>query len=178
LKDTGMLVIHCSVPFNYELIRSAPRPPNYSWYWNKKQNTCPLIANQQPLRCIEEILVWRKKKNFYNRIQIGDEERKSHWMTPTSYYGVAQSTKQTTLKGKTRNHYIEMNREIDGFSTRPKDLVKLLIETYSNPGDTVLDPTCYKGLSGVISKKLGRHWIGIDLFHYPDLLMKDTTVST
>jgi len=173
LKNTGMLVIHCSVPFNYELIRAAPKPPNYSWYWNKKQNTCPLLANQQPLRCVEEILVWRKNKNTYYRQQIGDEPHTAHYMTPNTYYGnPGMKSGNKVIKGKTRNHYIEMNRELDGFSTRPQELIELLIKSYTQEGDTVLDPTCYKGLSGMISKKLGRHWKGFDLNFLPELLMK------
>ena len=29
-------MIHCSVPFNYTLIREAPKAPSYSWYWKKE----------------------------------------------------------------------------------------------------------------------------------------------
>lgn len=64
LKDVGTLAIHCSVPFNYRLIRAAPRPPNYSWYWDKQATTTPLLAKKQPLRCVEEILVWTQKVKY------------------------------------------------------------------------------------------------------------------
>jgi site-specific DNA-methyltransferase (adenine-specific) len=171
LKDTGMLVIHCSVPFNYELIRAAKIPPAYSWYWKKEGvPTNYLNANHQPLRCVEEILVWKKKKNTYYRQQIGDEERVSYWASPSDYYGTIKERKKTIVKGKTRTHFLEMKRSIDGFSTRPKEMVELMIKSYSAEGDTVLDLFCYKGLSGLVCRDLKRNWIGFDKYHSPDLL--------
>jgi len=173
LKDDGMLVIHCSVPFNYELIRAAPKPPLYSWYWNKKAVSCPLIANIQPLRCMEEILVWKKHKTTYYRQQIGDEERNSTYMTTNSYYGPTTKHTKTVIKGKTRTHLLEMPRVIAGFSTRPDDLVKLMIDSYTVKGDTILDCFCYKGLS--YSQSHGRKWIGIDKHFVPPFLTLKST---
>jgi len=165
LKDDGMLVIHCSIPFNYELIRSAPKPPAYSWYWKKEGSTCPLLANQQPLRIVEEILVWKKKKNTYYRQQIGTELRVSKTMDATSYVYPVEKSKKTVMIGKTRNHFLDMKRNINGFATRPDEMVQLMIDSYSKPGDTVLDCFCYKGLTSTFCKK--RKWIGIDKYFYP-----------
>ena len=174
LKDTGMLVIHCSIPFNYELIRAAPIAPNYSWYWYKGGSpSCPLIANVQPMRCVEEVLVWRKKKNTYYRQQIGDELRPSSYMTTNDYYGNTSKKGKTWIKGKTRTHFLDMKRSIDGFSTRPREMVELMIKSYSKPGDTVLDLFCYKGLTGVVCKELGRNWKGFDKYHVPTLLIEN-----
>ena len=168
LKDSGMLVIHCSVPFNYELIRAAPKPPSYSWYWDKGQCTNHLNSNNQPLRRVEEILVWKNKKTTYYRQQIGDEERVQTWnMEACSYYRPVRKG-FTALKGKTRSNLIQMKRDTKGFSTRPAELVKLMIDSYSKPGDVVLDCFCYKGLSYTQSE--GRRWIGIDLNFVPDVV--------
>lgn len=169
LKDDGMLVIHSAVPFNYHLIRVAPRPPSYSWYWKKEAPTCPLIANVQPLRIVEEVLVWKKKKNTYYRQNIGTEERVSSFAGQTSYYNPSKKSGKTILKGKTRTHLLEMSREFDGFSTRPKEMIKLFYDLYSKAGDTVLDCFCYEGISS--TQATGRNWIGIDLNFYPKYLM-------
>jgi len=167
LKDDGMLVIHCSIPFNYELIRAAPKPPSYTWYWKKEGSTCPLIANIQPLRIVEEILVWKNKKNTYYRQQIGNEEHLAHYQTPTDYYGKNISQKATVIKGKTRTHFLDMKRKIDGFSTRPDEMIDLFIKSYSKPGDTVLDMFCYKGASSKFCND--RKWVGIDKYFFPDM---------
>ncbi len=175
LKPTGMLVIHCSIPFNYTLIREAPIPPSYSWYWNKKQVTCPLLANHQPLRMIEEILVWKKKKNTYYRQQIGEEIRESHFMTPTTYYKKAPKKGKTIIKGKTRTHYIEMDRKVRKYATRPDDMIELIYKSYAKPGDKVLDCFCHIGVSGVIAKRLGLDWVGIDKYFIPKALMETSS---
>ena len=168
LKDSGMLVIHCSVPFNYELIRSAPKPPSYSWYWDKGHPTNHLNANNQPLRQVEEILIWKNKKVTYNRQQIGDAPHIYYWNKPSTYYGSVREG-STIVKGATRTNLIQMKRDTKGFSTRPAELVKLMIDTYSKPGDVILDCFCYKGLSYTQSE--GRRWIGIDMNFVPDYLL-------
>ena len=168
LKDDGMLIIHSSIPFNYELIRVAPKPPSYSWYWKKESPTCPLISNIQPLRQVEEILVWKNIKNTYYRQQIGNEERNTTYMTTDGYYGTSNKKKTTKIIGKTRTHFLDMRRKIDGFSTRPDEMIDLFIKSYSKPGDTVLDMFCYKGLSSKFCND--RKWIGIDKYFYPQQL--------
>jgi site-specific DNA-methyltransferase (adenine-specific) len=168
LKDNGMIVIHCSIPFSYELIRSSPKPPSHSWYWLKDSPTCPLIANYQPLRQIEEILVWKNKKPTYYRQQIGTEEKKSIYMTTNNYYGTTVKNTSSTIIGKTRSHFIDMKRDIQGFSTRPKELCQLMIDSYSKEGDTILDMFCYKGLTYRCKDK--RRWIGIDKYFFPNMI--------
>ena len=174
LKDDGTLAIHCSVPFNYTLIRAAPRPPNYSWYWDKKATTTPLLAKKQPLRCVEEILVWTKRVK-YNPQRVGTEERWVHADASTRYVHMESLKPNLQLKrvvGKYQTHLISMPRTIRGFATRPDALIELFIKSYTNEGDTILDPTCYEGLSGVIARRLGRHWVGIDKHFLPKLLLR------
>ena len=165
LKDDGMLVIHCSIPFNYQLIRASPKPPAYSWYWIKEGPTCPLLANHQPLRCTEEILVWKKKTNTYYRQQIGTELRVSKTMTPNGYYGNVEKSKKTIMVGKTRTHLLDMKRNVDRFSTRPDEMIRLMLDTYSKAGDVVLDCFCNDGRVGLLCKD--RKFIGIDKYHWP-----------
>jgi len=173
LKEDGMIVIHCSVPFNYQLIREAPKPPTYSWYWKKEGQTTPLLANVQPLRDTEEILVWKNKKITYYRQQVGDEERVMPWSTNNRYVNQTLKEGKTVLKGKTRTHFIEMKRDIQGFSTRPKEIVELMIASYTKPGDVVLDTFCYKGLTGKTCKEMDRRSISIDKNFYPDWMFHD-----
>jgi DNA modification methylase len=167
LKPDGMLIIHCSIPFNYDLIRAAPKAPSHSWYWLKDSHTCPLISKIQPLRQVEEILVWKNKKGVYYPQKIGDELRPSTYMTKTDYFGEDTKGKVSYNKGKYRSHFVNMRRDISGFSTRPKELVELMINSYSKPDDVILDMFCYKGLS--YHCKGLRRWIGIDKYFVPNL---------
>lgn len=178
LKNDGNLIIHCSIPFNYELIRKAPCPPTYSWYWDKGSPTLPLIVNYQPLRRVEEILVWKMKKTKYFPQRIGSEERLSGGGYTTNYANNAKKIETRVVKGYCQTHLITMKRKINGFSTRPDEMIELFIKSYTNKGDTVLDPTCYKGLTGKICKKMERKWIGIDKYFEPEKGIVDSESET
>ena len=171
LKPAGTIVIHSSVPFNYELIRQAPRPPSHTWYWNKVNSTNPLIAKVQPLRCCEEILVWRNKKTTYYPQRVGTEERTFISQGASAYYGAVSAQPVQTVKGYYQTHYIEMKKKVDGFATRPRDLIQLMVNSYSKAGDTILDTFCYNGESRVCCSD--RRWIGIDLIHIPKHLVQN-----
>lgn len=49
------------------------------------------------------------------------------------------------------------------FATFPPDLVIPCVKAGSREGDTVLDPFCGSGTTGVVARKLGRDFIGIEL---------------
>jgi site-specific DNA-methyltransferase (adenine-specific) len=177
LKEDGNLVIHCSIPFNYTLIRSAPRPPSYSWYWDKGNVTLPLIVNHQPLRCVEEVLVWKMKKGKYFPQRVGDEERSVIGRYVTKYVMATRITDPVTVRGKCQTHLLAMPRTLDGFSTRSEDMVELFMKSYTREGDTILDPTCYKGLTGKVAQRMGRNWIGIDKYFEPEIQIEPSAVN-
>jgi DNA modification methylase len=53
--------------------------------------------------------------------------------------------------------------ERTGYPTqKPEPLLRRIIESCSNIGDTVLDPYCGSATSGAVAQALGRNWIGID----------------
>lgn len=173
LKPEGTLAIHCSVPFNYTLIRAAPRPPTYTWYWDKLNPTTPFLAKHQPLRQVEEILIWKNKKTTYYPQRTGTEERTFTSHGDSDYFdrnGIYPLAPQT-VKGYYQRHIIRMKSVVDGFSTRPEELIELMIRSYTKEGDVILDPTCYKGITGRISKRMGRKWVGIDKYFFATYIL-------
>lgn len=55
----------------------------------------------------------------------------------------------------------------------PEALAQDHIESWSNPGDVVLDPFMGSGTTAKMAKELGRHWIGIEISQeYVDLANK------
>lgn len=181
LRDDGNIVIHCSVPFNYTLIREAPRPPTYSWYWKKENITCYLMSKMQPLRNTEEILVWKGKKGaVYYPQRVGTVERTTaSCTTKSTYYGAVNPVKSyKKVIGYCQTHHIDYKRDVKGFSTRPEALIELIINSYTKEGDTVLDPTCYKGVSGIVSRRMNRRWVGIDLHFIPSWILAPPPATT
>lgn len=59
------------------------------------------------------------------------------------------------------------------FAVFPEKLVELPILASTKKGDTVLDPFCGSGTTGVVAKKRGRNFIGIELVkEYKDMAQK------
>lgn len=46
---------------------------------------------------------------------------------------------------------------------KPEELLRRIIVASSKKGDTVLDPFLGSGTTAVVAKRLGRHWIGIEV---------------
>jgi DNA modification methylase len=60
-----------------------------------------------------------------------------------------------------------------GYPTqKPVALLERIIESSSNPGETVLDPFCGCGTTIAAAQKLGRRWIGVDVTHLAIGLIK------
>jgi hypothetical protein len=65
------------------------------------------------------------------------------------------------------------SREVQGYPTqKPESLLERIIMVSSNEGDIVLDPFCGCGTSIVVSQRLKRNWIGIDITHLAIGLIK------
>lgn len=164
LKPNGVILLHCSIPFTYELI--SVEKPKYHYIWIKDKPTHFFHAKKQPLRKQEEILVFYKQAHTYNPQMIGDTFYKKGTAGKSKYYGSRGEEKLKTNEGhvgKYPTNVLIYPRHIRGFSTRCNELVDFFIKTYSNEGDTILDITCYNYLTGIRSKKLNRKYIGIDL---------------
>lgn len=167
IKDDGVIAIHASIPFNYTLIREAPKAPSYSWYWKKEGTTLALCAKVQPMRCMEEILIWKGKKARYYPKRVGTKIGKSGGTYSTSYCNPAGTQKKIDVVGQYQTHLIEMKRNLRGYATRPDEMIKLFLEHYTKEGDTVLDTFTHLGLTGRICKEMNRKFIGIDRNFYP-----------
>jgi DNA modification methylase len=122
---------------------------------------------------MEEILVWKNKKNTYYPQRVGDMIRKVKSSGVTDYVGRNRlsETEEQTVTGYYQRHLIRMKSVVDGYSTRPEALIELMINSYTVAGDTILDPTCYRGITGRVGKRMGRRWIGIDKYFFADYIL-------
>lgn len=176
LSENGAVVLHCSIPFTYELI--SVRKPNYHYTWKKNNPTGFFQAKKQPLRNIEEVLVYYRKSHQYNPQMRGDEvveynRRRSY---EGNYYG-AQKPNKTTQKGRYPTTFLGAYKRVlqkNNPKSVPDALTEYFIKTYSSEGDTILDMTCCSRNNGDISLRLKRDYIGVDL---SDEYLTDITVS-
>jgi site-specific DNA-methyltransferase (adenine-specific) len=101
-------------------------------------------------------------QNLTNRFSMNYEEM----LTKYKNY---QINKKTTFNLKVNQKYkgniLEYKKDKENYhpTQKPIDLLKDLINTYTNENDTVLDFTMGSGSTGVACKNLNRNFIGIEL---------------
>jgi DNA modification methylase len=173
MKDDHTPIIHfCNTKFGVDLIISKPSWFRYDLVWNKTNGVGFLSANKMPLRSHENIYVFAKKGARYNRVDIeGDFPR-----------SVKEGHKRSSSQSVYGNDYVDVSHDNTGKrcvksvvtiankkgkgkhpTQKPDDLYAWLIERYSKPGDTILDPTAGSFASCFAAKELGRQSIGIEM---------------
>jgi len=165
LTPNGVIILHSSIPFTYELI--STEKPKYHYVWVKDRSTNFFHAKNQPLRKEEEILIYYKKQPTYNPQMIGDKFYKKSSAGKSTYYGSRGENKKFEKNeghiGQYPTNVLYYDRKIDGFSTRHPEMIDYFIKTYTNEDDTILDLTCYNFITGKRAVILKRKYIGIDL---------------
>lgn len=173
INITTPIVLFSQEPYTSKLILPRPDLYKYKWYYEKPHATGFLNSKKQPMRCIEEILVFYKKQCFYN-------PQKTQWKklsnfsikkpiiaNKTEVYG---NTSRITISNRTTERY---PRQLLTFKSdkqksaihptqKPVGLIEYLIKTYTQEGDTVLDFCMGSGTTGVACVNLKRNFIGIE----------------
>ena len=132
------------------------------WYlkqdivWNKP-NPMPEAVNNRCVKSHEYIFLFAKSKQYYfnaDAIRIKDVRRGSVWTFNTASLSEAH------------------------FAVFPEELPALCIKAGSREGDTVLDPFMGSGTTALISQRLGRKWVGIELNpEYIEIIKRRTAQS-
>lgn len=158
-------------PFTSRLICS--NLPWFKWedIWRKSAPTGHLNCNVMPLRQHENILVFGEGAVTFNP-QMG---RRSKAATPQRYAPSACYGKYGLNAERTAPADEAFPRSVIDFNTayhdceaglhpnqKPVELMRYLVRTYTNPGDTVLDFTAGSFSTGVACVIERRNFIGIE----------------
>jgi site-specific DNA-methyltransferase (adenine-specific) len=162
IKDNGAIVLFGSEPFTSFLVMSNLKMFKYCWYWKKNNHSNPFLAKTQPLRIVEDILVFYKKLPTYNRnTQATNKISRS---CNSQNYGGRESVVYTQTETGYPKNLLEFNSETGLHPTqKPVALLEYLIKTYTNEGETVLDNCMGSGTTAVACINTNRNFIGIEL---------------
>lgn len=175
-KPNAAVVLTASQPFTSALVMSATREFRYSWVWDKISVTGFANAKKQPLRHIEDCLVFYKKPpvfNAQNLIPLNKLRKNSASVGGATVKGEHLSNGRGSLRtaGLERTQEftnyprqrLEIGRE-KGFhpTQKPVALFEYLIRTYTNEGDLVLDNCAGSGTTAVAAENASRRWICIE----------------
>lgn len=169
LKDKGVVALTSSGLLTAKLILSAPDLYKYSLVWKKNKPRGFLNAKKQPLRAHEDVLIFYKKLGTYNP-QKTTGHSPTHSFTKHSGDGSNYgATKLGISGGGSTERYptsvieIPVVNKTSHPTQKPVELGRWLIETYTNPGDLVLDNACGSGSFLVAAAQLNRQFLGIEI---------------
>jgi site-specific DNA-methyltransferase (adenine-specific) len=168
IKKNGAIVLTASQPFTTTLISSNMKMFKYCWVWNKKRVSNPAMAKKQPLRDVEDVIVFSTSRYYPQGL-----------MACTKQLGGNKAGRKGLSTAIKRNDYIQeftnyprtlLSVSADNYgkncfhpTQKPVALMEYLIKTYTNKNEIVLDFTMGSGSTGVACKNLNRNFIGIEL---------------
>ena len=165
VKQNGAILLFSIQPFTTKLIHSNFKDFRYCWYWKKNNVTGGQFAKVQPMRCIEDICVFYRKKPTYNpqgliklEKPIVNKPDKS-----TNVYNRRNKESVQMYKNYPKN-LIEFRRDSKKLhpTQKPVALCEYLIKTYTNEGDLVLDNCAGSGTTLRACKNTKRNFIGFE----------------
>lgn len=181
-KENGAFVLFGSEPFSSTLRFSNIKNYKYDWVWNKTVGTGFLNANKQPLRVTENISVFYRKQCTYNPQKFKGKpchkrgSKVGSDLTSMNTYG---NTKYVETVGdmKFPLNLITFDKVHPSQTVhptqKPVELMKYLVNTYTNEGDIVLDFCAGSGSTGIACRELNRRFIGIEKEQkYYDIMVK------
>ena len=166
----------------YDRVLKPNRPILYNFSYNSNEPMLPFwlvneIYNNTPFMVVDTI-VWKKPKNFPNFISQNKLSRKWEFV-----FVLCRKDEIKTFEIKEREYSLKSNntrrykktfgnfieaKNNDGFQTINKatyssDLIKQLLDRYSNEGYVVYDSFIGTGTTAVACKEYGLDYIGSEL---------------
>lgn len=169
--DTAILLFSCQ-PFTSALVMSNPEAFRHEWIWIKNRGSNFANTVREPMKEHESILVFCNGRWTYNKQM---QERTGGGLARSEYpveFNSQPREGTRIFEGRAHHEITKMrvpsswqkfNIEVGLHpNQKPVALLRYLIRTYSNEGDTVLDFTCGSGSTGVASLLEKRRFIGIE----------------
>jgi DNA modification methylase len=180
LKPNGICAIFCNEPFTSDLIISRRSFFKYKWIWDKDSAAGFLNAYKMPLTGYEEIVIFSRAKmgNHTYNAQITDKAKnlvrppktdgKEYSATYNKFKSLSREKdtskafpKNIITIGKNEAECNSLNRFHP--TQKPVDLMRYLLLTYSNKGETVFDGYSGSGTTAHACLLEGRKFIGSEL---------------
>ena len=173
IKDDGCIAVHCTMKYAIELINAAKHLYKYDWIWEKDNGTNVPNVNQQPFRVHEYILIFGKGRvthgkrtpmKYFPQKTKGDPYTQKSGRISENWKGCLSNI-VTENTGDRHPKTVQKHTRERGYhpTQKPVSLADLIIKSYTEEGDVVLDTFMGSGSSGVSAKKNYRNYIGIEI---------------
>jgi site-specific DNA-methyltransferase (adenine-specific) len=180
IKDNGAIVLTSAQPFTTALISSNMQDFKYCWYWYKNMASGFQLAKKQPMRAIEEVVVFYKSQPTYNPQQTeskikdrkrvvgaknGSSKKRDNFENPHKYGTKEQSI--TFKESVSPRNVLEIPVVPRARGTlhptqKPVALFEYLIKHIQTKATVILDNCIGSGTTAVAAINTGRQFIGIE----------------
>ena len=165
-KLNAPIILFCQGMFTAQLLMSQPKLWRYNLVWKKGGMVSGFLnAEKMPLRNHEDIAIFYRKLPTYNPQKVKgvpchNKGGGNHKFTQQCY-GKMHDTPTVITDEKYPISIIDYDRDKDAWhpTQKPVDLLRYLVLTYTNEGDTVLDNCSGSGTTAVACVKEKRHFI-------------------
>lgn len=179
-KKGAPIILFGSEPFSTRIRISNLEWFKYDWIWIKDKPTGFQHAKNMPLKDYEVVSVF-SEKGMGHTSQLGQNRmvynpqglQKCHKMVKgarSKFGGVVgkRDSHVDTYVAEYENYptmtlYFPMDTNTFHPTQKPVDLIRYLIRTYSNEGDTILDNCMGSGTTAIACIKEKRNYIGFEL---------------
>ena len=172
---SAMVLLFGKNPFTAKLISSNYQRFSYDLVWEKSRAPGGLSANQKPFCKIEYISVFRYGKYKYEaqctmrneNVKKGERDRKAR-IVASNQHRVQRAQHLGKNLSPTKKFPMDLLRFPSPMNRlhptqKPVKLLMYLIESYTLPGETVLDFCMGSGSTAIAAMATGRNFIGIEL---------------
>ena len=173
-KPTAPIILTASQPFTSILVMSNLSEFKHEWIWVKNRGGNFANTVREPAKEHEEVLVfsrggWTYNKQMQERSAGGADRVKYGFSIVPDSENYGKFTNPGNDRGELR-----VPSSVQKFNTscgpdhfhptqKPVDLLRYLVLTYTNEGDTVLDNCMGSGTTAIACIKERRHFIGFEL---------------
>lgn len=169
LKPKGNIVLFGAGMFAFKLALSNEKLFRYDMVWKKSKCGSPFTAKYMPLKKHEMILVFGESSAYYYPQLTEGKPYKRKW-TPNKNNNMKYGIKGVETDNKGTRHPItvldfpqQWRRQDQKHPTqKPLELIKWLIQAYSEENEYVLDNTMGSGTTCIGANQLNRKFIGIE----------------
>ncbi|TGK36290.1 DNA-methyltransferase [Leptospira andrefontaineae] len=174
-KENAPIILTGSQPFTNYLINSNPKLFRYELIWYKTKASGFLNAKIMPNKSHENILIFYRKKPYYNPIKYEIDPR---YRRKGKTMGQGKDSTLFRISGEKSENYQYIDdgsRYPDSVlcfpsesepgmhpTQKPLRLMRFLLKSYAKPGSMILDNCMGQGSTGIAAVELGMDFIGVE----------------
>lgn len=174
-KHDAAIVLTAVQPFTTALIASNQRAYKHMWYWKKRRVTGFGLIKTQPLRCMEDIIVFSHGRPVYRPqglVYAPKVIKRTKKVGGQCYAGFKAHESYTREYTNYPRQMLIVKDDPKRFhpTQKPVALFEYLIRTYSKDDAVILDNCSGSGTTAIAAEAAGRQWICIEQdAHYIDI---------